>query len=212
MSVRSRINELIDCKNLEDAIKTVEHRRQEITTGDLLSLYSLMQKLLDNKQPIDVISVLRNLEHSPVFLSTSDFCSILKGLLRTGPIELSKSLLLYFLEKNVINESQSSLIFIESATYQKEFDAACDIISQLSLKKIPLNERFWESAISYFDKNDAVVHSARCFKLMTLPALKSKRIWEDFLTACIKSHEFLIAFSTVYEIALSSDKSVSCEL
>lgn len=211
MSVRSRINELIDSKNIEDAQKTVEIRFSEISTADLQSVYFLTQKLIENKQSADAISVLFHLRRSSVFLSTSDFCSLLKGLLRVGTIHQCKSLLSSFIEEKVIIETQAPLVFIETASEKTDFDSAFDIISALDKRKVPLNERFWESAISALCKNDAVVHASSCFNLITMPALKSKRIWGEFITACIRSHNFQIALETVEKIGLVSDKSLMAE-
>ena len=211
MSVRSRINELIDSKNLEDAQKTIELRSSDITTSDLQSIYYLINKLIENKQPSSAICVLQYLSRSPVFLSASDFSSLLKGLLRVGTIEHSKHLLLSFIEQKIITDTQTPLVFIESACEKREFDAAYELICLLSSLKVPTNERFWESTLQHFTNKDAVVHSSYCLKLLTLPALKSKRIWSEFITSCLRTHNFLLAMSTVEEIALVSDKSLGHE-
>ena len=207
MSVRSRIDELIDSKNLEDAQKTIELRRSDITTSDLQSIYFLANKLIENKQPSNAISVLQHLSRSPVFLGSSDFCSLLKGLLRVGTIDQSKQLLLSFIEQKIITDTQTPLIFIESACEKGEFDAAYDLICLLFKLKVPTNERFWESTVLSFTHKDAAVHASYCLKLLSLPALQSKRIWDEFLTCCIRTHNFLLAMGTVEEIALVSDKS-----
>ena len=211
MSVRSRINELIDSKNLDSAVKTVEIRCKEITNSDLLSIYTLIQKLIEIKQASDALLVLTDLQRAPVYLKGSDLCSIIKNLLRSGLINQCQILIIDLIEKKFINDTQAPLVFIENATEILEFDSALKIISALTQYKIPLNERFWESVLECLTKNDAVIHSAQCLKEMTLPALKSKRIWENFFIACIRTHNIMLAISTVHDIGLVSDKSLGNE-
>jgi hypothetical protein len=211
MSVRSRINELIDSNNLKDAIKTVEIRYGDITTGDLMSIYTLCQKLIDNKQPLDTINVLHSLKMSSMFLSTSDFCSVLKNLLRSDVITQTKELIFTLFEKKVLKDSQAALVFIEKVNEKGEYDTSLDIVSFMNTLKIPLNERFWETTMESFARKEAVLHASQCLRLMGLPAIKSKSIWEKFISACLHSHNVLIAISSVYDQGLVFDKSLACE-
>ncbi|OMJ95704.1 hypothetical protein SteCoe_766 [Stentor coeruleus] len=209
MSVRSRINELIDSKNLSDAIKTIELRHTDITTADVLSVHHLIQKLIDAKEPLQILHVLSYLRKSPVFLSSGDFSSVIKSLIRLNSIEATKQFLLESMETKHISECQVLLAFIEGSIDCGSLDNAFEIINHMNKIKIPLNERSWESILSWFSKKDAIVHAAGCLKIMSLPELKSKRIWEDFIASCVRSKNQLLAIETVHEISIKSDKSLS---
>ena len=209
MSVRSRINELIDSKNLQDAIKTVEIRCADITEGDILSVYLLIQKLIGNKEQSSAIAVLDSLKNSSVFLSPSDFSSVIKGLMNIGSTEPVKGLILSFIDRNIIKESQAALAFIESSADKNEFEAAFEVLSLMCKLSIPLNERAWERIVFWFSKKQALVYVSQSLKIMGLPAVQSLRIWEEFIGACLKSRNFLLAFDCVLEVTLVYDKSLS---
>lgn len=209
MSVRSRINQLIDSKNLEDAIRTVESRAKEITTADLLSLTTLTQKLIDVKEPKLAILVLEYLEKSPVFLNLSDFSIIIKGILSIGTVDQVKSIIIHFLENKIIKDIQGVLSFIEGAVDRKEYDSAFEVIQKLIECCIPINERTWEMIISCFNKKDAVLHSAQVIKVSEI---RSKRLWQDFFRSCIKNKDLLLAINLVNEVTLKSEPTFSSEI
>lgn len=209
MSVRSRINELIDSKNLQDAIKTVEIRSGEITAADLLAITTLTQKLIDTKEPKSAIKVLEHLSKSPVFLTLSDFSLIIKGIISVGTVDQAKSLITNFLDFKIIKDVQGVLSFIEGAIDRKEYESALEVIKKLTDLSIPINERNWELIISCFNKKDAVLHSAEVIKLSKI---RSKRLWQDFFTSCIKNKDLLVAINLVNEVSVISDPTFSTEI
>ena len=211
MSVRSRVNELIDSKNLEDAIKTVELRRNDVTTADLLSITTLLHKLIENKYPLKVLKVIEDLSKAPVFLTSSEFSSIIKGTLELGITDSIKQTLSSLVSSKTIKDCQFLMSFIEGAIDKLDFDAALDIINLIPVACIAISERNWESIISYFNKRDAIFHSAQVFKLVR-PQLKSKRVWQDFIVSCIRNKNMIVAIELVHDVALTSEPSFGTEL
>jgi len=188
---------------------TVELRASEITTADLQALNTLTQKLIEAKEPKMAILVLEHLKNSPVFLSLSDFSIAIKGILSIGTVDQAKYVINEFLDSKTIKDIQGVLSFIEGAVNRSEYDSALEVIQKLICCCIPINERNWELIISCFNKKDAVLHSAEVIKLSQI---RSKRLWQDFFTTCVKNKDLLVAINLVNEVTLRSESTFSTEL
>jgi hypothetical protein len=140
-----------------------------------------------------------------------DFSSVIKGILSIGSPEMAKDTILTLIRNKTVKDIQFLMSFIEGSVDRSDFDSAFEVIQQVPLSCISINERNWETIISCFNKKDAIIHSTQVFKLVR-PQMKVKRVWQDFIVACIRNKNLILAIDLVHDVALTSEPGFSVEL
>ncbi|CAG9325147.1 unnamed protein product [Blepharisma stoltei] len=209
MSLRSRINELLDSKQTEEAVRTIQRRSQEITSSDLQSIYYLIQQALDYKQADLAVAALKAFEKSPVQLDPYDFKSCIKNLLRVGTLDQGLDIMITYIEAKIIKDAKAALVYIESALEVQGFEQSFALIMKLIEKKIPLIEQFWEATIKGYLRKDGIQHAGQCLRLLEPPVLDCLRLWEEYFDRCIAGNLFEAAYETVIEVSLKSNRRTS---
>ncbi|CAG9332907.1 unnamed protein product [Blepharisma stoltei] len=207
MSLKSRLNELIDLNEYAEAALTLQRRKNELIDSDLPLIYSLVQLSLEAKQSEIALQILKSIEKLSVCLYPDDFESAIKGLLRIGTLEQGLEVMISYIDNGTIKDAKTTLAYIKPAIEVGGFDQAFNLILKLSHSNIPFIDSFWETVIKYFFRKDALTHTSQCFKMLGYPSLDSVQLWDEFFDRAISRGVVDLAFNTTLEISVKAHKN-----